>query len=103
MAKLKDPKSLVCTGATMVNDRVAFVGFHSHVAAQDAPGDDPTRVHFEVFYSAGSQADCDTRLVAPQVGWYWWPCLPGCLPDTDDEPSGPFATAEGAYLDAIGD
>lgn len=34
-------------------------------------------------------------------GWYWWVCLPGCLPD--GEPSGPFPTSEGAYLDAIGD
>ena len=27
-------------------------------------------------------------------GWYWWSCLPGCLPDGD--PIGPFATEEEA-------
>lgn len=31
-------------------------------------------------------------------GWFWWPCFPGCLPE--DEPSGPFPTAEAAYKDA---
>lgn len=89
-----------------------FSGFHSHVAAQDAPEDEPTRVHFEVFHwdgKPGSLAslepdehlvwDCDKN--EPMPGWYWWACNPGCLPD--GEPSGPFSTAEGAYLDAIGD
>lgn len=79
-----------------------FVGFHQFIT----PGVEGKPIlygSFEVFYSAGPCADCDTRLVAPKVGWYWWPCSPGCLPDGDDEPSGPFPTAEGAYLDAIGD
>jgi|688.fasta_scaffold80666_2 hypothetical protein len=38
------------------------------------------------------------------AGWYWWTCVPGCLPDSD--PFGPFATktkamddAERSYLD----
>lgn len=31
-------------------------------------------------------------------GWYWWPCLPGCLPDGD--PIGPFATKAEALADA---
>jgi hypothetical protein len=31
-------------------------------------------------------------------GWYWWPCLPGCLPD--GEPMGPFETKELALKDA---
>lgn len=31
-------------------------------------------------------------------GWYWWTCLPGCLPDS--EPSGPFDTEEDALQDA---
>lgn len=31
-------------------------------------------------------------------GWYWWACLPGCLPD--GEPSGPFDTEEEALDDA---
>lgn len=33
-----------------------------------------------------------------QPGWYWWPCFPGCLPDS--EPSGPFTSKEEAIEDA---
>lgn len=33
-------------------------------------------------------------------GWYWWSCLPGCMPD--GETSGPFATSREAYDDANG-
>jgi len=31
-------------------------------------------------------------------GWYYWYCLPGCLPDSD--PMGPFETAQAALKDA---
>jgi hypothetical protein len=31
-------------------------------------------------------------------GWYWWACLPGCLPDSD--PHGPFATEAEALASA---
>ena len=31
-------------------------------------------------------------------GWYWWTCLPGCLPDS--EPIGPFDTEAEALADA---
>jgi hypothetical protein len=31
-------------------------------------------------------------------GWCWWPCFPGCLPDSD--PQGPFDTEEEALEDA---
>lgn len=31
-------------------------------------------------------------------GWYWWTCLPGCMPDSD--PIGPFATEAEAVEDA---
>lgn len=33
------------------------------------------------------------------TGFYYWFCLPGCLPDS--EPSGPYATVRDAILDAI--
>lgn len=52
---------------------------------------------FEVFYVEEDRRDGCERA----EGWYWWSCFPGCLPD--GEPSGPFPTAEGAYLDAIGE
>ncbi|MFA5752743.1 MAG: hypothetical protein WC910_06730 [Bacteroidales bacterium] len=32
------------------------------------------------------------------VGWYWWYCTPGYMPD--GEPSGPFDTEEEAIADA---
>jgi len=34
-----------------------------------------------------------------ESGFYWWTCLPGCLPDSD-EPNGPFETWEEAQYDA---
>jgi hypothetical protein len=33
-----------------------------------------------------------------EPGWYWWSCLPGCLPDGDV--FGPFATSYLALKDA---
>jgi hypothetical protein len=32
------------------------------------------------------------------AGWYYWFCIPGCLPDS--EPSGPFETEQDAIDDA---
>lgn len=32
------------------------------------------------------------------VGWYYWYCFPGCLPDS--MPTGPFATEADALADA---
>jgi len=36
-----------------------------------------------------------------ELGWYWWTCLPGCLPDSD--PVGPFETEADALADAQAD
>ena len=35
-----------------------------------------------------------------QAGWYWWPCFPGCLPDSD--PVGPYQSERDAVIDAGG-
>lgn len=32
------------------------------------------------------------------AGWYYWTCLPGCLPDSD--PIGPFDSEDDAIEDA---
>ena len=32
------------------------------------------------------------------IGFYWWCCFPGCMPEGD--PMGPFATQEDAIADA---
>jgi hypothetical protein len=31
-------------------------------------------------------------------GWFWWSCLPGCMPDSS--PTGPFKTYAAALADA---
>ena len=36
-----------------------------------------------------------------KVAWFYWFCLPGCLPDS--EPVGPFETEEAALADARSD
>lgn len=33
------------------------------------------------------------------AGWYYAPCYPGCLPDSDF--TGPFTTSRNAYKDAM--
>lgn len=44
-----------------------------------------------------AEEDGDAEALA---GFYWWTCLPGCLPD--GEASGPFSTAADAAADALG-
>ena len=52
---------------------------------------------FEVFYeSRGFKQVLADRQIEP--GFYWWACLPGCLPDSD--PVGPFQTEAEAIADA---
>lgn len=43
---------------------------------------------------------CDSLDVADRgkEGWFYWFCLPGCLPDSD--PTGPFETEQEALEDA---
>lgn len=38
------------------------------------------------------------ELGLEEVGWYYWHCFPGCLPDSD--PIGPFASSDEALADA---
>ena len=68
----------------MLNDRT-FKGFHQFDSSKP----------FEVFHSA------DCALTNLEKGFYWWACVPGNLPH--DKPHGPYPTAEGAYLAAIGE
>lgn len=41
--------------------------------------------------------DIDGVPTPPEPGWYWWSCLPGCLPDGDAD--GPYES-EAAALEA---
>lgn len=43
-------------------------------------------------------ATMDSNGVCAGPGWYYWFCLPGCLPD--GEPIGPFGTEAEALEDA---
>lgn len=49
----------------------------------------------EWFKDEGISLDVEKIL---EKGWYWWSCLPGCLPDGD--PCGPFDTEREALADA---
>lgn len=66
--------------------------------------------HVEAFYVTARDAAenraqlaksgaTDDGSMATKAGWYYWTCLPGCLPDS--EPFGPyrtpFATLRAAY------
>lgn len=52
---------------------------------------------FEVFWTdAHPNADNPDEDTRP--GWYWWSCLPGCLPDGDA--NGPFNSSVTAWRDA---
>ena len=44
--------------------------------------------------------DGETLQGQESLGWYWWPCFPGCLPDGDAV--GPFQTGREAVIDAGG-
>ena len=57
----------------------------------------------EVFYDDSDTVNGHTRNYDEegkpvQPGWYWWTCLPGCLPDSSA--FGPFKTAKEALADA---
>lgn len=40
----------------------------------------------------------DIEHVRDHAGWYWWSCLPGCMPD--GEAKGPFESEADALADA---
>ena len=39
-----------------------------------------------------------TEVPEDSLGWHWWACFPGCMPDGD--PVGPFDTEREAIEDA---
>lgn len=52
------------------------------------------------YYLNGDALPEETRNLpgSQTIGWYWWSCFPGCLPD--DDPFGPFETEAEAIADA---
>jgi hypothetical protein len=71
-----------------------------HHDAECHNADQPTLCHP---YSADGVSDAGDKQQEECTGpgWYWWSCLPGCIPD--GEPMGPFDTEEEALEDAKGD
>jgi hypothetical protein len=62
---------------------------------------DPYRLpDCEVFYHDGSADMVDFDGEPLEAGWYFWTCLPGCLPDSD--PFGPYES-ESAAIEAAQD
>lgn len=49
----------------------------------------------EHFFTA---INCDPDQITKGVGWFYWSCFPGCLPDSD--PFGPFESERAAIDDA---
>lgn len=45
-----------------------------------------------------SEEDSKVEHETAHLGWYWWPCFPGCMPDGDA--NGPFETEAEALADA---
>jgi len=48
--------------------------------------------------AAISSSGTGARCIDTKVKWYWWPCFPGCMPDSD--PMGPFDSEQAAIDDA---
>jgi hypothetical protein len=42
--------------------------------------------------------EAEESKILDSYSWWWWSCLPGCMPDSD--PMGPFATEAEALADA---
>jgi hypothetical protein len=53
-----------------------------------------TGATIEVFYADAVLA----RSFGAPTGWFWWSCVPGCLPDIP--PHGPFGSSYQAFCDA---
>lgn len=72
--------------------------YHSNPARESDPHALPD---LEVWYSKGSRSvrPGESSYEMERAGWYWWLCLPGCLPDTY-EPIGPFDTEAAALASA---
>ena len=83
--------------------------FDSHEGYHEFHDEETQEPHgsFEVFWHDGEADSEGTWQVFEhihmgdtswRVGWYWWACFPGCLPDS--EFFGPFATSRQAHDDA---
>jgi len=81
----------------------SHAGYHQF----HAPETQEPHGSFEIFWHDGGhmveQDESDDMPLddwrdAERAGWYWAPCLPGCLYDSD--PVGPFAYSQQAHEEA---
>jgi hypothetical protein len=61
-------------------------------------GDAYSLPDIEIFYMDSDNRMQDEEGAPYPNGYYWWPCFPGCLPDS--EPIGPFKTYKQALASA---
>ena len=54
---------------------------------------------YEIFMVETNDEMIDEEGEGLEPGVYWWACFPGCLPDGDGYPSGPFSSAAAAKED----
>lgn len=54
--------------------------------------------NLEVFYAEAGELEYAGQEEPSEAGWYYWFCLPGCMPDSD--PFGPFKSEDEALADA---
>ncbi len=59
-----------------------------------------TLPNLEVFYAEHGDLEIEGLEDGEQsgAGWYYWFCMPGCLPDSD--PFGPYASESEAVTEA---
>ena len=70
----------------------------SDVTRESDPNALPNIEVFEIGFDTLHTVQHEALGYAPR-GWYWWPCFPGCLPDSPDA-IGPFSTKAEAIADA---
>lgn len=74
-------------------------GYHNVYSDCDCRDDDQRYGGVEDYATRNGLEELEVKETdTPAVGWYWWSCSPGCLPD--GEPYGPFATEAEALADA---
>ena len=88
-------------GTVRIEEAVVFdslQGFHSFTGHLRNNGTYEEYGSFEIFWFDGEKdIDLDYQDIEP-IGWYWWSCFPGCMPD--GEKVGPFPSSSQAYDDA---
>jgi len=51
----------------------------------------------EAFYQNAGDHETDDGEPC-EAGWYYWICFPGCMPEGDGAPCGPFSSEQAAIL-----